>query len=103
MTPAEIALIVVLLDGDVPGQYKVCISNECALYEGTDPPYAYDYEGGIMVSTPGQAWSAGAWGGHNCRNYNGTGHLIINTGHIIDRICGYENGFSIRFMKRQDD
>ena len=99
MSPAEIALIVVLLEGGVPGQYQVCINDECALYEGTDPPYAYEYKGGIMVKTPGQAWSSQASRGHNCRSYSGSAQRITNTGHIVSRICGYDDGFSIFFME----
>lgn len=99
MTAAEIALIVVLLEGGVPGQYQVCINDECALYEGTDPPYAYEYKGGIRVVTPGQPWSSKASRGHNCKSYGGSDQYVNNTGHIINRICGYHDGFSIFFME----
>ena len=100
MTPAEIALIVVLLEVDVSGQYQICINEECAQYEGTDPPYAYEYKGGIRVVTPGQPWSSQARNGHNCRTYTGSSQRITNTGHIVNRICGYDDGFSIFFMEK---
>ena len=100
MTPAEIALIVVLLEGGVPGQYQLCINDECALYEGTDPPHAYEYKGGIRVRTPGQAWSSQARGGHNCRSYSGSAQQVTRSGHIINRICGYDDGFSIYYMEK---
>ena len=99
MTPEEIALIVVLMGGDAPGHYQVCINDECASYIGTDQPYAYEYKGGVRVVTPGQAWSAQASGKYNCRNYSGSDQRITNSGHVISRICGYEDGFSLFFME----
>ena len=100
MTPAEIALIVTLLEGGVPGQYQVCINGECASYEGTDPPYAYEYKGGIRVVTPGQPWRAAVSGNYNCQNYTGSGQQITDSGHIVSRICGYDDGFSLFFMEK---
>ena len=99
MTPAEIALIVALTEGGVPGRYQVCINEECASYIGTDHPYAYAYKGGIRVVTPGQAWSSQARGKYNCRTYSGSSQQVTNTGHIVNRICGYDDGFSIFFME----
>lgn len=52
-----------------------------------------------MVKTPGQAWSSEARGGHNCRTYSGSGQTITNSGYVINRICGYTDGFSIFFME----
>jgi hypothetical protein len=99
MTPAEIALIVLLSEGDVPGQYKVCVNDECVSYIGTDQPYAYEYKGGIRVVTPGLAWKADAGGRYNCRDYSGSGQQITDSGHVINRICGYDDGFSLFFME----
>ena len=100
MTPAEIALIVVLSEGGVPGRYQVCINDECAEYEGNEAPYAYEYKGGLMVKTPGQGWSSQATDGYNCRSYSGSAQRITNSGHVIRRICGYDDGFSLFFMEK---
>lgn len=100
MTPAEIALIVVLSEGGVPGRYQVCINDACAQYEGIEAPYAYEYKGGLMVKTPGQGWSSEASGGYNCRSYSGSHQTITKSGHVIRRICGYDDGFSLFFMEK---
>jgi hypothetical protein len=49
--------------------------------------------------TPGQPWSSKASRGHNCKSYGGSDQYVNNTGHIINRICGYDDGFSIFFME----
>lgn len=51
------------------------------------------------MTTPGQAWSSEARGNNNCRNYSGSAQRVTNSGHIINRICGYDDGFAIFFME----
>lgn len=81
------------------GLQQVCVSGQCVTYGSSLEPSVLQFDGGFRVFTPGYEWliedNFKKRDTSECRRYYGSGKFITNTGVVINRVCGHDDGFTI--------